>query len=267
MAKTLTTRPAACRAVQKCARKATESPAHSTDARVARGFDNSLSQWFSGANNLWHPTTSAFSVSAWVYPTNTDSTNAHGIIKCTTNTGAIGDFMLSMSGNGAQFNFYLWENTGTDADGRHDYTTVITLNTWNHIVVTVTAAPTRTITLYHNNFTVSSVGTASTAVGWSNESAIGTNWTGDGTYDFGGRQMGHGIWIGRVLDAVSVNQLFNGGKARLHAEIANTALATNLSSYYDGSEETAGDNLLDQAGSDTLTANGTPDAGLAGPGS
>lgn len=230
-----------------------------------RHIGSATSRWFTGSGALYHPTTNAFSIQVWFRSDDFASTNEQGLFKVTTNSGAIGDFMLAVDGSGTGSRFYLWENTGNDANGRHNYLHEVRLSVWNHIVVTVAAGP-GTITYYYNGRVTAESSQAATFSGWNTETAVGTSWSSDQGYRHNGGIGLIGIWSSTVLTAANVTSLYNNGEALAYGEMDST-LTTGLTSFYPGAEEADAKDLIDSHGSNDLTAQGAlkPEARITGP--
>lgn len=164
----------------------------------------------------------AFSLSFWVYVTSTTSGSMFH-----QRGSSLGDWSVYYLAGIVRFDTF----TGTSGTGTYDFdsTTSLTLNQWNHIVITKPTGLNPTIHIYVNNSSeaiTSIVG----AVGGGTGYRIGTR--GDSSFDFTGLLDEIGVWT-KELSSSEVSQLYNSGAGLAYPFAADStqtpsALTTSL---------------------------------------
>ena len=208
------------------------------------GVDDSVN---CGASTLSGET--ALSISAWIYPTAYGSATAESFVS--TDAASPRAFYLGLF-NGTNFRFSLSTN-GTVLTSLDTATSTVTLNTWQHILVTWDQV---NLKLYKDGVLLKTVATTYASNGTfttANDLVIGARRS-PLTGAFPGKIDEVGIW-NVALDQIEITELHANGPIDLNTDTGNYTSASDLQAWYrNGDKVTSWPTIPDQVGSNDGTA-------------
>jgi len=217
-----------------------------TEAVTPTAYDSAAS--FNGSTQyLTTPSfsqTGSFTISLWVYPT---SSTYNGIL--VKGTFSAYDWQIFTIGT----NVYLQGGTGQAVS----INTPITLNAWNHLVVTYDSSTLIKTIRVNNGTAVSNTGTGTMPNSYS-VIILAYMYA---LVALTGNAAGMGYWS-RVLSSTEITSLYNGGIGLTYSGIQGAGLTTNLVSYWALNQNSV---TADSAGSNTLTNTGSVTASATSP--